>query len=689
LGVLRSSPETGHEKQSAAQRWRFILVLAIIIGAAIIRSAVATRLDSFTIDEAYHIAAGVSYVKMRDFRVNPEHPPLVKLWVGTVLSLTGFRLGPLRVMHDKPDERAFTANAVFQQNDPDAVQRRSRIAMWTLNGLLLMWLAISLRRCFGESVALAAIIFLAIDPTIAAHLPVVMTDLPVALLSATTIVLATRAFLSWLWTDLAWCSFALGLALATKHSAPVFYIFAGILGAIFAFILPTSISTDSRARRLVKLCGVLVGAWTILWAFYSFRFRESSSVEEVFNRPLLLKIDDVGSPAYHFVLSVLARTHILPRAYIWGFADTVHAGLEGRAFQQLAFGHVYYNKAPWYFFPGMIAAKLPIGLGLIALSGFFLFFRKGYPREWKLPATILIAAALCFFLVLRSGSTYAGVRHALPMVVVLAILGGMVIATAVHSKGNVLRVFIGLTLLMALVSALPVLRPWEYFNEIVGGAEKGYLYFDDDGVDLGQRTKELARYYQQVIQPTHEVPFVTYVISPAEKRARGIDWMGANLSRDESRMNEPTFSGTVLINARSVSRRLWWDMATIRAATPVVRFGNLLVFRGTFDMRGRVARELYRSGVSLLFAGKPDPDTAERMLKESVAADPTAFFVYIELGNIYLQRGSRAEAEQAYTSALEHVPPEASVRRSIQNQIDLLRVQPLQQIAPLRDPGLE
>jgi hypothetical protein len=541
LSIPTNSLRRDHEKQLAIRPRRFVLLLTMIIAVAIVRSAIATRWDSFTIDEAYHIAAGVSYVKMRDFRVNPEHPPLVKLWVGSQLSMTGFRLGPLRVFHDKPDERSFTADAVFRQNDPDAVQRRSRIAMWTLNGFLLIALALSLRRCFGESVALGTIVFLAIDPTIAAHLPVVMTDLPVALLSATTVVLATRAFRTWVWPDLVWCSLALGLALAAKHSAPVFYIFVAILGAILTFVAPTSVSLDSRGRRLAKLCGVLVGAWVILWAFYSFRFRESSSIEEVFNRPLLLKIDDVGSPAYHFVLSVLARTHILPRAYIWGFADTVHAGLEGRAFQQLAFGHVYYNKAPWYFFPGMIAAKLPIGLGLIALSGFFLFFRKGYPREWKLPATILIAAALCFFLVLRSGSTYAGVRHALPMVVVLAILGGMAIATAVHSKGNVLRVFIGLTLLMALVSALPVLRPWEYFNEIVGGAEKGYLYFDDDGVDLGQRTKELARYYQQVIQPTHEVPFVTYVISPAEKRARGIDWMGANLSRDESRMNEPTF----------------------------------------------------------------------------------------------------------------------------------------------------
>jgi hypothetical protein len=54
----------------------FTLLLLLLIGGAIVRSAIATRLDGFTIDEAYHIAAGVSYVRYSDFRINPEHPPL-------------------------------------------------------------------------------------------------------------------------------------------------------------------------------------------------------------------------------------------------------------------------------------------------------------------------------------------------------------------------------------------------------------------------------------------------------------------------------------------------------------------------------------------------------------------------------------------------------------------------------------
>jgi hypothetical protein len=80
----------------------FISLALLLVALSILRSVVATRLDGFTIDEAYHIAAGVSYVKYHDFRINPEHPPLVKLWVGSFMAATGFRLDSLRQFNDKP-----------------------------------------------------------------------------------------------------------------------------------------------------------------------------------------------------------------------------------------------------------------------------------------------------------------------------------------------------------------------------------------------------------------------------------------------------------------------------------------------------------------------------------------------------------------------------------------------------------
>ena len=129
----------------------FFWLVLLLVALGIMRSAIATRLDGFTIDEAYHIAAGVSYFRHGDFRINPEQPPLVKLWVGSVIAVTGFHMGPLRQFSDKPDERMFCERTVFRENDPDSVQRRARAAMFVFNGLLLIFLAVALESGKGVS----------------------------------------------------------------------------------------------------------------------------------------------------------------------------------------------------------------------------------------------------------------------------------------------------------------------------------------------------------------------------------------------------------------------------------------------------------------------------------------------------------------------------------------------------------
>jgi len=133
--------------------------------------------------------------------------------VGGLLAATGFHLNALRQFNDKPEERSVATKATLPQNDPDSVQRRTRVAMYILNGLLLFAFTFALRQVFGDAVAFGALLFLAIDPTVAAHMPVVMTDLPVALCSATAVVLAARALQTWKWSHLAACSGVLGLAL--------------------------------------------------------------------------------------------------------------------------------------------------------------------------------------------------------------------------------------------------------------------------------------------------------------------------------------------------------------------------------------------------------------------------------------------------------------------------------------------
>ena len=185
-------------------------VVVLLLVAAVARSWITTSRDGFTIDEAWHAAAGASYARSGDFRLNPEHPPLVKRWVGLALPPDRFAMPEFRPMQDKEAERAFINEAVYLMNDPDVVQTRVRVAMIALNVLLLTGVTLSVRRVFGAPIAVATLGILALDPSIVAHLPVVLTDLALALLSGIVFLQAAVALRSYRAVDLAVLSAALG-----------------------------------------------------------------------------------------------------------------------------------------------------------------------------------------------------------------------------------------------------------------------------------------------------------------------------------------------------------------------------------------------------------------------------------------------------------------------------------------------
>jgi hypothetical protein len=62
----------------------------------------ATLQKSPTADEGFHLVAGYSYLKWRDFRLNPEHPPLAKILAALPLLALDINDGPLsREQRDK------------------------------------------------------------------------------------------------------------------------------------------------------------------------------------------------------------------------------------------------------------------------------------------------------------------------------------------------------------------------------------------------------------------------------------------------------------------------------------------------------------------------------------------------------------------------------------------------------------
>jgi hypothetical protein len=670
----------------------FLLLVSALVGGAIIRSDLTTRTDSFTFDEAYHIGAAASYVKTGDYRLNPEHPPLVKLWVGAFVAAGGFTLTPFRNFHDKSDERQFAERDVYFSNDPDLVQARARTAMFVLNGMLMILFALAARRVFGEIIALAATVHLVIDPTTAAHLPVVMTDLPVALLSAASVIFSVNAFRYWHRIDLLFAAVTLGATLGAKHSGIVTLTAVAIIGFAMAVFVNREAKFPVRLWRLAGVGVVLIGAITVLWSFYLFRFCESPATEsEQFNRPLEAKINDVKSPLYRTGLVLLSSGRLVPRAYLWGLADTIRAGAEGRAIPVFAFGSLYFNRAPFYYFPAVIGLKLPLGLLVLTILGaIFLLFRR-FPDEWFAPLGGLIIFAALFLLVMVSGSSYAGIRHALPVIPVLAILGAVAVSRAVAQHSTALRSVVALAFLGALISGLIVRHPWEYYNEIIG-TENAYRYFDDEGLDLGLRTKDIAGYYRQNLEPDGEIPYLVYLSPKVEWDRRGLDWVGNDSQRDAERLFGERLSGTFIIGASALAPKLFWDFGKhFREVRPVARLGNVFVFRGTFPASAAAqSYALYMRAVrTKIYTAKPDAEGAIQMLERSARLDPQAFFVALELGNQYLKIHDRSQALRAYRTAAENAPRSDSIHGLLVRQIERLESDPVEKIQPLRNPAIE
>ena len=62
---------------SASARWRMLPPLILLTAFALLAITSMARL-SITGDEVTHLPAGYSYVTTGDFRLNPQHPPLIK-----------------------------------------------------------------------------------------------------------------------------------------------------------------------------------------------------------------------------------------------------------------------------------------------------------------------------------------------------------------------------------------------------------------------------------------------------------------------------------------------------------------------------------------------------------------------------------------------------------------------------------
>ena len=103
----------------------------------------------------------------------------------------------------------------------------------------------------------------------------------------------------------------------------------------------------------------------------------------------------MSTPALREALVIADRHELLPRAYLWGLADTLRTGVDGRNIAlHLIWGKLYEGRNPWFTWPAILAAKIPLALSAVALLGLALLWRAGLPASARWMLAALAAASL-------------------------------------------------------------------------------------------------------------------------------------------------------------------------------------------------------------------------------------------------------------------------------------------------------
>lgn len=203
--------------------------------------------ESNIADEPLELAAGYSYLKTGDFRLNPEHPPLAKMLAALPLLLFHPVLPVDHPFWTSADEGGFGI-LFFGRNEDrlDGMLFAARLVSIFLTVCLGLAMALWARKMFGYGAALLALALYCFDPAIIAHGHYVKNDVPVTLFCFVACI-AWCAFLNRPGVaPLALAGVTVGIAIATK----------------FFGAFPGSGVRDSLCHRMVAAAeGAFACAW--------------------------------------------------------------------------------------------------------------------------------------------------------------------------------------------------------------------------------------------------------------------------------------------------------------------------------------------------------------------------------------------------------------------------------------------
>lgn len=527
-------------------RWVGVALAALLLiaGGAILG---AMQRTSTTFDEIVMIAAGARGFETGDWKMAPEHPPLVQYLYGLPVHLSGpaypDESGVPPEARTHMGYRYGYAQGFFWRsgNDPEVLAFLGRLPAVLCALALVLVVFLYARRIGGNGAGLLAAAATATLPDVLAHGGVAYNDLPLAL-----------AFLGAIWAiDEAvrgptlgralLAGLLIGLALGTKNSAIALAPIAVLLLAAEAAVRWRDGAWRRRAAGAAAV--VLGGAYVALVLIY----RGDATLTEY---------------RYAVNFAIGHVTEKLVTAFLLGSTST---------------------RGWWYFFPVAFLYKtsaglhILLGISTIGLAGAV----RARPRSLLTSRLRAPAAGILVFgaLLLRSDLNI-GFRYALPLLPLLCIVAGVGVVHMWPRAHRLLKAaaFGGIMLASVHVASY---YPWflSYISEYGPGRDENHTVLVDSSLDWGQGLLDLRRVMQR---EGIESVYLSYFGS-ALPSGYGISFLPLAsffpLAAQEPPAEEPKW---VAISATNLSGTYFVDdpFATFRNARPEhIAGGSIYLYR--------------------------------------------------------------------------------------------------------------
>jgi 4-amino-4-deoxy-L-arabinose transferase-like glycosyltransferase len=629
----------------------------------LVELAVPAYQQSATFDESCHTLAGYSYWTRGDFGVNPENPPLVKLLAAAPLLSMSLRYAPPPQMFFKVSCLVGGGQFLYS-NNADAILFRARMAASLLTILAALLVFATAYEMFAPAVGLLALLLFVFEPNLIAHGSLVTTDMGMTLFLLATVYSFYRYVKNPSVARLVLTGLCAGLALASKHSAVLLWPILLLLA--FAETMQhdpdSKLALGGRLKCALRFAGSLavVGVLSvgILWTFYGFHFPmrpQGPAVILAFNQ----YVPHMHHPIAEKLLTTLARYHLLPEAYLFGFADVA---ITPQHFSSYLFGTVYLHGR-WFYFPAAFLIKSTIGFLLLLLLLPVAIAMRSTRRRREL--LFLAIPAAVYFLAAMKSDFNIGIRHILPVYPFLLILGAYTaweLGRSRQASPNKMWLYVvsALVLLHVVSSARAFPNYIPYANEIWGGPANTYKFLTDSNVDWGQQLKLTKKYLdERGIQDCWFDYFGRMAADPA--------YYKIPCKTLPQRLGPPVenmpvrIAGTVLISATELSPAVWGPgdlnpYACFRELRPDDKIADgVFVFHGEFDVPLLAAMSHAQAAENLLGSENLSAVQAMQALSEAQAAAslaPGNVGVQAALGDALTGLHREDEARAAYRRAL-------------------------------------